>query len=473
MSIYNHEPLPAPGTNPSADLHGHLHGSHDDDEHHRSHSHGSTHGHSHHGGSSSSAHAHSHSHGSHGDISAHAHGHSHGSHEDINAHAHGHSHGVVGHERNLKTITEMITDSDLPTRVKRQSIRVFTKLAEAEATVHGTSIDEVHFHEVGAIDSIIDVIGSVLALNLLNVEDVYCSPLPYGLGMVKTAHGVLPVPSPATLDLLRGVPTRKAPCEPSGELVTPTGAALMVALATSFSTPPTGFIPSKHGFGAGTKEFATHPNVVRVVIGSCDNGAVVNATRPTDKATDFIDASAADLELSNTLPLRSLLEEEDEVEDFALESFKDTTKSQALVIETNIDDTTPQTLALVQELLIDAGANDVWIVHCTMKKGRGDAVVLNVLCDIEKLHEMMELIYTHTPTIGVRVRRVLKFALSRQMKRIHTSYGDFDTKVATLDGVVVNVQPEFEHLKRISSTSGIPFKRIYDMSRESTSHLWK
>ncbi|GLD94014.1 hypothetical protein PINS_up002625 [Pythium insidiosum] len=304
--------------------------------------------------------------------------------------------------RNLADITALVQQSTLSDWVKEKSIKAFTYLAEAEAHTHGTSIDAIQFHEVGAIDSIIDTVGSVLALDLLGVREVYCSTLPFSSGTVKCAHGILPVPPPATLRLMIGVPVGPAPAGATGELVTPTGISLVKALTTAFQEPPA-FVATHTGVGAGTKDFAQHANVVRVAIGSR-------------------------IETPRTAPLLAL-----EVED-------------VVQLETNLDDLNPQVVGFVIERLLAGLALDVWTQAIHMKKNR-PGILLSVLCLPQNEAEVTKFIYRETTTLGIRRRVMQRSKLERAFRQIELHGERVDIKFAMLDGQVVNAHPEYEHCK--------------------------
>ena len=309
-------------------------------------------------------------------------------------------------ERHLSDIESIVLASQLPERVKEQSLKVFRLLAEAEAKVHGISVNEVHFHEVGAVDSIVDIVGSVYALHLLGVQAVYASALPFTRGRVKTFHGDLPIPAPATMELLCGVPTY--PLDIEAELVTPTGAALLRALAKGFGTPPP-FTPRKVGYGAGKRDL-TFPNVLRVIIGD--------------------------------LPDNVNLERE-----------------RLVVVETNLDDMTGEMAGFAMERLLVAGARDVWVVPAQMKKNR-PAIVLSVLCDYEKLPMVLQILLRETTTLGVRVQEVERLCLPREIWEVMTPYGMVKVKVAKLGDEIVNIAPEYEDCRRLALERGVSLKEV-------------
>jgi len=309
-------------------------------------------------------------------------------------------------ERHLADIESIVLASQLPEKVKGQSLKVFRLLAEAEAKVHGIGVNEVHFHEVGAVDSIVDIVGSVYALHLLGVQAVYASALPFSRGRVKTLHGDLPVPAPATMELLCGVPTY--PLDIEVELVTPTGAALLKALANEFGMPPP-FTPRKVGYGAGKRDLP-FPNVLRVIVG-------------------------------------------DMPDNVALE------RERLVVVETNLDDMTGEMAGFAMERLLTAGVRDVWVVPAQMKKNR-PAIVLSVLCDHEKLPTVFQILLRETTTLGARVQEVERLCLPREIWEVTTPYGTVKVKVAKLGDEIVNIAPEYEDCRRLALERGVPLKEV-------------
>uniref|UniRef100_A0AAV1UXJ6 Nickel insertion protein n=1 Tax=Peronospora matthiolae TaxID=2874970 RepID=A0AAV1UXJ6_9STRA len=413
----------------------------------RTHSHG-------HGGT------HSHDHGgtySHGHEGMHDH-----EHEDLNvdgagtatgvenlhdhSHDHDHDHALDGHEqsiaaahdrepvRNLDDIKALIAESDLSDWVKAKSVAVFTLLAQAEAHTHGTALEKIHFHEVGAIDSIVDTIGSVIALDLFGVREVHASFVPFSSGTVKCMHGILPVPPPATFRLMIGVPVCPAPKGANGELVTPTGISLVKALASTFGEPPA-FIPTHTGVGAGTKEFPEHANIVRVAIGT--------KIDPLALEKSYVNPAIA-TSRSAQPAIRSC----------------DTEK--VVVLETNLDDLNPQVIGYVSErLLSEHHALDVWKQPIQMKKNRL-GVCLSVLCRAEHEHEILEILFRETSTLGVRRNVMERFFLPRNFVSVLAFGRSVDVKVAFLGGQAVNVHPEFEHCKAIALEQNIPLLQVMD-----------
>ena len=264
----------------------------------------------------------------------------------------------------------------------------------------------MHFHEVGAVDSIIDTVGTVLALHLLKIDAVYCSALPYGQGWVKAAHGLMPVPAPATLQILQGIPTCPAPCR--GELVTPTGASLMKALAVAFGPPPP-FTPQVIGIGAGSKEFDEHPNILRVIIGERDSDG-----------------------------------EKDE---------------ELMLLESNIDDMNPQIAAYVCELLLEKGALDVWMTAIQMKKGR-PGFQLSFLSQLDTVESLSRILFIETTTLGIRKQLIQRSALQREIIPVETIYGCIRVKIGRLNSEIINVHAEYEDCKAIAKAKSIPLTQV-------------
>ena len=302
--------------------------------------------------------------------------------------------------RHLSGILKMIHAADLSESVKAKSERVFRVLGEAEAAVHGVDIERVHFHEVGAVDSICDIVGICLALDLLGVEAIHCSPINTGSGTVNTEHGVLPVPAPATATLLQNKPIYAR--GPAMELTTPTGAAVVAALATGFGAMPPMRVHAV-GYGAGDKDFKEHANVVRVMIGEA-SGAV-EATTVT-------------------------------------------------VIEANIDDASPQLIGYAVERMLEAGALDTLVIPAQMKKGR-PGVVLQVITEPEKREELIAILLRETTTLGVRFHSAERRVESRRLVEVSTPHGSVRIK-ETDHGFA----PEYEDARKIAYASGVPLKKV-------------
>jgi uncharacterized protein (TIGR00299 family) protein len=302
--------------------------------------------------------------------------------------------------RHLGGILKLIHAADLPEAVKLKAEQVFRVLGEAEASVHGVDIEKVHFHEVGAVDSICDIVGICLAFDMLGIERIYCSPINVGSGTVNTEHGVLPVPAPATARLLQGKPIYSR--GPAVELTTPTGAAVVAALATGFGAMPPMRIQSI-GYGAGDHDFKEHANVVRVMIGEA-SGAVEAST--------------------------------------------------VTVIEANIDDASPQLIGYAMELMLEAGALDAVIIPVQMKKGR-PGVLVQILAEEDKREELVAILFRETTTLGIRFHTAERRVQAREWVEVQTPHGIVRVKVGDH-----GFAPEYEDARRIASVSGIPLKQI-------------
>ncbi len=333
--------------------------------------------------------AHTHEHHHH----AHEHHHHHHSHEPSpqaasqtdSSHNHDHDH------RSLATIKHLIEASALSVQVKRNTTAIFQRIGEAEARIHGMDIESVHFHEVGAIDSIVDIVGACIGLEALGVEQIISSPLHVGYGTFTCAHGTYPIPGPAAAEILRGVPVYAKDIE--GELVTPTGAAIVATLAKGFSNLPAMRI-EKVGYGAGTRTYEKFPNVLRAVIG--------------------------ELEVADATP--------------------DTIS----VIEANLDDLSPQIFGHLMELALTAGALDLFYTPVQMKKNR-PGVLLTLLCATTDRERMTELIFRETTTLGIRYREERRVILRREFVTVETAFGAIKIKVARNQaGEIMNAAPEFE-----------------------------
>jgi len=333
------------------------------------------------------------------------HGHSH-SHESTHSHSHSHDDEGASVTRTFAEVAAVIRGSGLPDVVKEQAEAVFRRLAHAEATVHGASLETVHFHEVGAVDSIVDVVGAVYGLHLLGVERVECSPLPNGHGFVRCAHGLMPIPPPATAELLKGCPIRQV--DVAGELVTPTGAAIASALSARFGALPA-FTVREVGYGAGGKDFP-FPNLLRIVVGEETSGA----------------AEAAVVTL----------------------------------IEANIDDQSPQFYDGAFTALFEAGALDVWLTPIQMKKNR-PAHTLSVLCEPAHVERLAEVIFAETTTLGVRYSEWNRTCLEREWLNVETIYGPVRVKLGKLRGEVRCAMPEFEDCRARAAACGVPVKLVH------------
>ena len=309
--------------------------------------------------------------------------------------------------RHLADIRKIIDDSGLSASVKARAIAIFKIIAAAEAKVHGISVEKVHFHEVGAVDSIVDVVAACVALDMLSVEKIYCSALPMGKGTVKCAHGVLSVPVPATVEILAAESVPVVPGLGTTEMVTPTGAAIMANFADSFTPLPEMTVESI-GYGAGQRDCEGYPNIVRLMIGT-----------------------AAEQNESDTVA----------------------------VIETNIDDATGELIAHVAEKLMATGALDVYTTAITMKCGR-PAVKLTVICEQEKTSDCEDIIFGEGLTLGVRRQLMQRSKLDREFVTVETRFGSITVKVGKRDGKVLSVKPEFKDCQTAAQTHKIAVKNV-------------
>jgi len=342
------------------------------------------------------------------------HGHSH-SHEHSHEHSHGGDDGH-GHSRNFAQISEMIHKSTLSDWVKEKSVAVFQRVANAEGKIHGMPPYEVHFHEVGAVDSIVDIVGGCIALELLGKPRVRSGPVIEGTGFIMCAHGRFPIPAPATLNILaeRGVAITQ--CEEPNELITPTGAALIAEFAEEFG-PLQNLTPEKVAFGLGTRDCETRPNVLRAVLGK-----ETTSTGGNDWETDTIS-----------------------------------------VLETNLDDISSEVLGDFVERALKAGALDVVHTPIQMKKNR-PGVQLSVLCAEGDADAFSEMILRETSAFGVRRTLTERRKLQRETKRVITPHGEVTVKLGKLNGEIVQVAPEYESCRAIAAKADVPLKVVYDAS---------
>jgi pyridinium-3,5-bisthiocarboxylic acid mononucleotide nickel chelatase len=335
------------------------------------------------------------------------HGHDH-PHEHSHGHDHSHEHRH-DHGRTLTDIRKIIEKAAISSTAKATAIKIFETLGQAEAEIHGTSIDQVHFHEVGAVDAMVDIVCAAVGAESLAVDEWVCSPLNVGGGTVKCAHGTLPVPAPATLKLLRDAPVYSS--GPQVELVTPTGAAIVKTLSTRFAPFPAMKI-DKSGYGAGTRDFPEHPNLLRITIGEAG---------PTDRAN--------------------------------------TSNESITVLEANLDDLSPQVLAYAMERLLAQGALDVFSVPVQMKKSRPGAL-LTVLAKMEDANRLTKTIFAETTTLGVRRREEQRQTLSRRWETVDTTWGPVRIKIANMNGGISNYAPEYEDCRTLAETQHVPLRTV-------------
>lgn len=308
--------------------------------------------------------------------------------------------------RHLHHIDAILDAADLPARVRDQAKAVFRKLAEAEAEVHGSTVAKVHFHEVGAVDAIIDIAGSLLGLDALGITSVSSSALPLGSGSVDSQHGRIPVPAPATALLLRGAPVHGGPVE--GELVTPTGAALLMTLVSAWGDPPA-FRLEAVGTGAGTKDFPAHPNIVRLLVGERTGAVTADRT--------------------------------------------------VAVLETALDDDNPQFVSATIQRLLAAGALDAMVAPVTMKKGRS-GLWLVIVAEPADARRLAELVLRDTSTLGVRVREERRIELPRRVMEVSTPYGAVRVKVAVLPEGTERAMPEFDSVFDVAEHAGVSLREV-------------
>jgi hypothetical protein len=377
------------------------------------------------------AHAHDHAHPHEG----HEHSHEHGHHPHDHHHAHAHEEHHHDDQRNFAEIKKLISRSKLSAWVKQKSIAVFQRIAEAEGKIHGLPPSEVHFHEVGAVDSIVDIVGAAIALELLGKPRVFASPVVEGTGWIRCAHGRFPVPAPATLAILGARSIGLTQCEEPHELVTPTGAALLAEFVESFGAMEN-LVAEKIGFGLGTRENVTRPNVLRAVLGTQSK-----VQGPRFKVGDAAQPSTFNLQPSTTL---------------------DWETDRIAVLETNLDDCTGEILGAFVETALAAGALDVFHTPIQMKKNR-PGVLLTVLCVEADADKFSELMLRETTAFGVRKTIAERRKLRREFAEVKTAFGDVKVKIGRLGGKVVQAAPEFESAKKLAAKAGVPVKQIYEV----------
>jgi len=327
--------------------------------------------------------------------------------EHSHEHEHGHSHD---HGRGLKEIREIIGRAAVSETAKGKAIAIFEALGAAEAKIHNISIEAVHFHEVGAVDAMVDIVCAAVGAEALGVDEIVCSQLNVGGGTVQCAHGAFPAPAPATLELLKDAPVYSSGLQ--AELVTPTGAAIVKTLASSFAAFPEMRVV-KSGYGAGTRDFSGHPNVMRLTIGEAAASALV----------------------------------------------ANTTFDTVAVLEANLDDLNPQVFGYVMDRLLEEGALDVFGMPVQMKKNRPGAL-LTVLVKPEDAARLTQIIFSETTTLGVRRREERRQTLARRWESVRTQWGEVRIKIASMNGTVTNYAPEYEDCRRIAAEHHVPLKMV-------------
>ncbi|HEY5586781.1 MAG TPA: nickel pincer cofactor biosynthesis protein LarC [Ruminiclostridium sp.] len=346
------------------------------------------------------------------DLHTHEHGNE-NEHSHQHDHEHSHSHSHSKQERNLGDIENIINMSELKPRVKAMSTKIFREIARAEAKVHGKNINEVHFHEVGAIDSIVDIIGACICIDMLGVERIYASELHEGKGFVECAHGLLPVPVPAVMEMLCNSNIPLITEEIPFELVTPTGIAILKMTCSSFGKMPPIAI-EKTGFGMGKRETGRF-NALRAVVGTLYQQDTIS--------TDEI-----------------------------------------AILETNIDNMSPEILGYTMERLLDSGALDVYYTSIYMKKSR-PSVMLTVLSKCGDEKKFSDIIFKETSTLGVRLSHSSRYCMNRELVKVNTQYGDVRVKIASIDNIM-KFAPEYEDCKIIAVKTGLPINKVYELVNE-------
>lgn len=357
-------------------------------------------------------HTHSHSH-------SHANDHEHEQHHPPEHHQHAHEHG-----RGLSEIRGIIKAASISETAKQTAIGIFEKLGHAEAKIHNVPIEKIHFHEVGAVDALVDIVGAAVGAEALGVDEFICSPLNVGGGTVECAHGTFPVPAPATVELLKGAPVYSSGLQ--AELVTPTGAAIVATLVNRFASFPAMKI-AKSGYGAGTRDFPGHANVLRITVG-------------TLSSTDFADKNVRARQVETIS-----------------------------ILEANLDDLNPQVFGYVMDRLFEAGALDVFATPVQMKKNRPGAV-LTVLARLEDADQMAQIIFAETTTLGVRRRQESRQVLSRKWQAVATRFGEVRIKIGSFNGTVTSYAPEYEDCRRIAAEQRVPLKTVMQEAVQAYLH---
>ncbi len=322
------------------------------------------------------------------------------------------------HHRHLSDVFQIIDDSQLSSKIKADSKKIFLLLAQAEAKVHGVGVEEIHFHEVGAVDAIVDIVGTVIGLDYLGIQAIYTSALQVGKGFVKCAHGLMPIPAPATAELLKNIPYYNG--EMGKELVTPTGAAVIASLSTGHGNMPANFLSETIGYGAGTWDLE-FPNVLRMHVG---------------------------------------------------EIKKENAITKAFVVEANIDDLNPQVYPYVMEKLLEMDVFDVWLTPIIMKKNRS-ATMLSVLVTNSILDQVIKVIFEQTSTIGLRFYETERKIALREIIDVKLPWGKVKVKVSSYEGKICSITPEYEDCKIIADEYKIPLKKVQQTALETASIIIK
>lgn len=342
--------------------------------------------------------------------------------ENISKHNIGGTHVIVAtdeqhHHRTLPVIEEIINNSSLSAYVKEHTKKIFHNLAEAEAKIHNTTKDKIHFHEVGALDAIVDITGAVICFEYLKVKQIFVSKIHVGSGFIKCAHGTMPLPAPATMELLTDIPIFNTGIQ--NELTTPTGAAILKTMATSFGKMPNMQVESI-GYGCGSRDLEI-PNMLRILVGNSDN--LHHAQYETDEITQ---------------------------------------------IETNIDDMNPQLFEYLSDELFELGVLDITLTQTIMKKQR-PAVIVTILVDNSLKDKVIEKLFSETTTIGLRIQNIKRVKLKRESKKVHTPFGDISVKYSMLNEKTVQIKPEYEDCKKAAKKNNIPIIDIIESAKNQAS----
>ncbi|HEV7475008.1 MAG TPA: nickel pincer cofactor biosynthesis protein LarC [Pyrinomonadaceae bacterium] len=337
--------------------------------------------------------------------------------------------------RHLSDILKIIYESQLSDGVKNRAAKIFSRLAEAEARVHNQPVEKVHFHEVGGLDAIVDVVGAAICFELLAIERFVSSALHVGSGFVEMDHGKFPVPPPAVAELLKGVPFYST--DTVGELVTPTGAAIITTVCTAYGPIPTLRL-GQTGYGAGSRNYEKFPNALRVLVGE-----------------DYSSDAAIESD-------RQRIEHE----------LRQDLWQRLWMIETNLDDISPQILGHVMERAFELGALDCYFTSVQMKKNR-PGVLLSILCEARERAALNELLFSETTTLGVRAYEVERRALQRRIVNVETQYGPIDVKVAQLNGHIVKEMPEYEQCRQAARKAQVPLRIVEEAARDAFGKLNK
>jgi len=370
-------------------------------------------------------HAHTHGHG-HAHTHGHGHAHSHG-----HGHGHGHSHHHDEKDRSLSSIVHIIRNSGISEKAKKLAISIFGEIAKAEAAVHGKLLSEVHFHEVGAIDSIVDIVGTAICIDMLNVDRIICSPVHEGQGFVNCKHGRLPIPVPAVVKMMEGSGISLITEDIQAELVTPTGFGILKTVSERCGKIPEMQV-ERVGYGFG-KTHTGRLNALRVILGTADEAGA------SGNGADGEKPNPGGAEAQGTAIARD----------------------RVSMLETNIDNTSGEALGYVMDRLLKAGALDVYFTPIQMKKNR-PAVMLSVICNTNDAEKLSEIIFMETSTIGIRVRELERITLKREIRTVKTELGDVRVKSVNVRGLE-RVQPEYEDCARIAAEKNLSLNEVYEI----------